>query len=131
MNGHTPPREIRNEVQLRLPESLRSHVDPSSLSFAPPGWTNELEQMHLRLAAIEPQYRLAEVKEKFGRLRVYLPGKPRMDAALNGVIEEYERRSAQVCQECGAPGCSRAEPGRRIATLCDSCHGVVETDANS
>jgi hypothetical protein len=127
MSGHTPRREIRHKASLRLPNGLSVHVDPSSASFAPPGWRAVLEEMHLRLTALDRAYRLAQVKEKFGVLRVYLAGQghdPTTRSALVGVIAEYEERSSQVCQQCGAPGQSTVDPRGAIATLCDRCENA-------
>lgn len=60
--------------------------------------------------------RAAQVKEKFGLLRMYLE---------NGTDEMYklihiaEEDTGKICEECGKPGKLRS--GYWIRTLCDNC----------
>jgi hypothetical protein len=66
----------------------------------------------------------AQVKQKLGGLRFYidavyhpLPKPPQLDA-LYRFIDEIDKKSMEVCEDCGAPG-KRA--GRYwLSTLCDT-----------
>ena len=69
---------------------------------------------------------MVQVKEKFGRLRVYVDHEDAMARALIGFAESM---SAVTCENCGAPGQTRRGPW--IKTKCDACadsdaygHGV-------
>lgn len=61
----------RSDAAWDLPEALAAHVDPAYRSFAGQGWRSILERLHDRLLAIDPDYRLHQVKEKMGILRIY------------------------------------------------------------
>jgi hypothetical protein len=79
------------------------------------GWLPILEELHPKLLAADPGYRVAQVKEKFGGLRVYLStAEP---AAAHAAINAAEERALRTCEECGAPG--RLREGGWVKTLCD------------
>jgi hypothetical protein len=65
-----------------------------------------LERLELEITRQPPDqrdgFRIAQIKEKFGRLTVYLAGEatPEMRAA----IQEAEEASIVTCEVCGAPG---------------------------
>ena len=59
----------------------------------------------------------AQVKEKYGGLRVYMT---RGTDEIYDLIEEAEALSYKTCEVCGKPGEER--PGGWIHTLCDYCH---------
>jgi hypothetical protein len=110
-----------------LPKSLVDRVDRRFASFAGVGWWPLLEEMHARLEVIEPRYRLSQVKEKLGLLRVYVANSSyerglEVAADVKTVVTEYERRSAEICEQCGGAGqLVELPPGKRLATLCDRC----------
>lgn len=114
-----------------LPECLICRVDWRYRNFAGVGWWPLLEEMHQRLLAVDPGYRLDQVKEKFGLLRVYpnderYRDKPELETRLEAVINEFVARSGRVCEKCGRPGRLRNRPEeqrrlRWIFTLCDDC----------
>jgi hypothetical protein len=83
------------------------------------GWLPILEELHLQLLAVDPRYGVAQVKEKFGGLRVYL-ATPEPDAA-SLAIDAAEERALRTCENCGQPGAPRE--GSWIKTLCDE-HAV-------
>lgn len=61
--------------------------------------------------------RVAQIKEKFGTLRISVDdGTEDVYAA----IREAESIAARTCEECGAPGVLRR--GGWLKTLCDECH---------
>jgi hypothetical protein len=80
----------------------------------------ELEALRRRLPPEQAaRVKLAQVKEKFGGLRVYLEHRtPELYAAC----ERAEEESFRVCERCGAPG----DPvyGGWIRTLCPACAGA-------
>lgn len=59
---------------------------------------------------------ITQIKEKFGTLRFYVAGAP---AHIHDAIDAAERKSAETCEECGAPG--KRRQGGWIVTCCDAC----------
>jgi len=59
---------------------------------------------------------ITQIKEKFGGLRFYIGkgSKPIWD-----LIDEYEKKSYEICEDCGKPGKLRTEGRYWIRTLCD------------
>lgn len=70
----------------------------------PVGWDVILENLHNGLFALDPHYRVSQIKVKFGGLRVYLVKYPEFADKL---IRQAERKCAQVCEACGGPGVAR------------------------
>lgn len=91
-----------------------------------PGWRPLLDELHAELLARWPHHQIQQVKEKFGTLRFYgtpYPG-PSTEgwAEFNAIIRTYEKRSATICEQCGAPGTLRTDGWKK--THCDPCHLV-------
>ena len=117
-----------------LPEGLEAHVDPAYRSFAGPGWRPILEQLHDRLLAVDPNYRLHQVKEKLGILRIYAAeeayaARPVVGAQIEAAIAQAVSESAATCERCGRPGRLRSDLEWRrlrhyLLTLCDRCIAV-------
>lgn len=76
-----------------------------------------LPKIEAELAACPDPPTFAQIKEKFGTLRVYIDGG---DAVSEAVIAFAESMSAVTCEECGERG--EVRDGSWIRTLCDSCH---------
>jgi hypothetical protein len=87
------------------------------------GWRNIverlLERLELAIAACpadeRDRYRIVQIKEKFGRLTVYLAttGLPDMEDLLRNAADE----STVTCEVCGAPG----ELAERMAWWATRC----------
>jgi hypothetical protein len=58
----------------------------------------------------------AQVKEKFGSLRLYMNNET---PYISGAIAMAESMSGHICEVCGEPGQRRS--GGWIRTLCDDC----------
>lgn len=127
MSGH-------GEAAWELPETLAAHVDPAYRSFAGRGWRPILERLHDRLLAIDPNYRLDQVKEKIGILRIYAATedyaeRPQVLDRIEAAIADAVRESAVTCERCGRPGRLRSDTEwrrlrRYLLTLCDRCVAV-------
>jgi hypothetical protein len=89
-----------------------------------PGWHPLLDQLHAELSELVPDYKTAQVKEKFGKLRVYvdLPAAARetLGDAIWQVLGKYEDMSGHTCEDCGQPGEVRTSR-HWLRTLCDEC----------
>jgi ribosomal protein L37E len=84
------------------------------------GWYPIVSSLDERLAAIDPDYILHQVKEKFGTLRYYCTTRPGHWEAFKNLIGDAERTSAITCERCGEPGALHHSP-HRIKTLCATC----------
>ncbi|HVV49229.1 MAG TPA: hypothetical protein VHO06_06205 [Polyangia bacterium] len=88
------------------------------------GWRSVVERLLDQLEAeIEAQpldrrdaYRIVQIKEKLGRLTVYLASKP--TDAMWDAIEAASEQSTRVCEVCGEPG----ELAERPTFLSVRCH---------
>ena len=93
-----------------------------------PGWLPLIEVLDRQLRRFDPDYRIEQVKEKFGGLRYYIitsddcTNTDRMYA----VIDAIESLSFRICENCGRPG--EIRKGGWIRTLCDECEGGAMTD---
>lgn len=86
--------------------------------WCPDGWLGLVLDTDARLAAVNPDYRIVEVKEKLGMLRFSVA--PPVTEPLREVIQDAESTSVGICQNCGASGAGSVDGGF-IATLCDAC----------
>ena len=80
------------------------------------GWKTIINDTHRKLKYIDPNYKIAQIKEKFGGLRFYI------DAGSDEIyarISEAERLSYETCEVTGEPGKLRTDLGWH-ATLCDA-----------
>lgn len=112
-----------------------SRIDPHRASIAPilaridadrdpavwvdAGWDEVVLEADRRLAALDADYRVFQVKEKFGGLRFSCS----LDRHPEGyrVIADAELAAAQRCERCGRPGeIDRLTPYLR--TLCSDHH---------
>jgi hypothetical protein len=69
----------------------------------------------------EDDFRVVQIKEKFGELRFYYDG--RGSKEIDDLISEYEKKSTTVCEVCGEQGrvrdiYSNGKPRSWIRTLC-------------
>ncbi len=95
----------------------------TELDAMPDGWRSafgeqmceEIRRELLREGGLD-EYRVFQIKEKFGSLRWYDNSH---SETLRRIVSKYEDRSTHTCIRCGNPA-SRSTSGR-IAPLCDSC----------
>jgi len=88
-----------------------------------PGWDDLLAELDARITALDPDYAVQQVKEKFGTLRYYVSvhsGDEEIRRSIRALINDAEQRSARTCENCGSPGSIRTRRGW-FRTLCDRC----------
>lgn len=87
-----------------------------------PGWIPLIYLTEAVLDKLIPGYKFAQVKEKFGTLRVYLDYPEQVDSEDVGLAIRFigivEGVSATICEECGQPG-ARDTTYSWIRTLCE------------
>ena len=84
-----------------------------------PGWWAILDQFVPQILAVAPDAEI-EVKEKFGRLRVWAGSETVDQTAFYEIMDAAETASAKTCECCGEPGQLRTKR-RWMQTLCDRC----------
>lgn len=92
-----------------------------------PGWYEIILDCDRKLREIKPDYKVVQVKEKFGTLRYYIDAYPTDEAEYKRfaeVIREAESKTEITCELCGQEGTLRS--GGWIRTLCDSCEAARE-----
>lgn len=91
------------------------------------GWWATIERTHYKLFALDPNYRIDQIKEKYGGLRYYFTPSKGYDndtyTAMEEIVSDAETECAELCEFCGSPGRIRGgESGFswwKIA--CDEC----------
>lgn len=94
-------------------------------AYVCPGWMVLIQDMLREIDVLHygigwhPEF--TDIKEKFGRLRVY--GNDISDET-QAIIDRYAALSAETCMTCGKPGIMR-EKGRWLYVACDEHEGRV------
>jgi hypothetical protein len=84
------------------------------------GWYGLLLALDARLRSIDEHYRLYQVKEKFGALRVYLSASDEnKQVELDQVALRFSVASMFICEKCGSPGRLRKDSRGWYFTACD------------
>lgn len=86
------------------------------------GWLKPVLECHEKLKALNPNYEIHQIKEKFGELRYYI-GYNTDDIltheAMKEAISEAEQKCWQMCEVCGEPGRVAVVNKRYITTVCE------------
>lgn len=86
--------------------------------WLPDGWISLVAELDAKLAEINPDYTVDQVKEKFGGLRFYFESDVEHDR-MRAIVAEAEEQSFGLCQRCGKPGKLASRPAW-YSTLCDA-----------
>lgn len=69
------------------------------------GWMNLIADCHEELYSLDPKYKIAQIKEKFGGLRFYCSTTNLSNAEkFRNVVNKYENLSLKVCEMSGQDG---------------------------
>lgn len=85
------------------------------------GWRPIIEDLHAAIMRIAPEYKVHQIKEKFGGLRYYvgvLP--PEVSEQVYSLIRIAENKSEKTCERCGNYGKNQNAGGWWL-TICDPC----------
>lgn len=93
---------------------------------APKGWMNIILKADEMLSFIDPEYKIDQIKEKFGGLRYYFSTtKSGVEREIMYIITRFAQgRSFDICMDCGKYGELRHKP--YVVTLCDACNEEQE-----
>ena len=86
------------------------------------GWKPILEQFCKDAKQLGLEFKFAQVKEKFGGLRIYTDAvKTEFFDSLNALVDRAEKQAQVTCENCGAiPAEIRA--GGWLKCLCEGCN---------
>ena len=108
-----------NELQLQI-EALKEKIVteyPKSIDVDE-GWYQLVIDCDKELTAIDPYYRIFQIKEKFGGLRYYFhPSQSDTSKAMSEVVSKYEAIAARTCEATGGSGVLMESVGGRRKTL--------------
>lgn len=69
------------------------------------GWWPLVAELDSKLADIDPDYTIYQIKEKFGGLRYYFaPSFPNRSSEMTAIVMEYEQKCGQLCEVTGKEG---------------------------
>ena len=112
---------IQSETGLTVEELERRYAANLThcFDFSPShGWLPLVAELLERVTALHPDIEIAQIKSKYASLRFYVN---ETSDPVHELIDEYEKRSERVCEDCGAPGYPRYPRGRWVVTCCDAC----------
>ena len=95
-----------NDLQLKI-EALKEKIVPgySKSIDVDEGWYQIVIDCDADLTAIDPDYQIFQVKQKFGSLRFYFYTKKlEKSQEMFELIKDYEVKSLQTCEATGKPG---------------------------
>ncbi len=100
------------------------------------GWFEIIDRLSAKLVE-DPYLVVGQLKEKMGRLRVYLhsaegtpPPDPALDARLDVAMEAAEEESKRTCELCGQPGVS-LNPQNWVGVRCPFCAALDDLEATA
>lgn len=69
------------------------------------GWLKLIAECHSELFSLDPNFKIQQIKEKFGTLRFYAsPSKQEYFEDFRQIIDKYEQLSARTCEMTGMKG---------------------------
>lgn len=94
-----------------------------------PGWVPIVEELHAAILEIDPDYRVDQVKEKFGGLRFYYSTDSDRGDEIEALVKAAEMQAAATCEVCGAeaPDGPNTWGQGWLNTLCPT-HGKVREE---
>ena len=111
-----------DELQLEV-KALKNKISPSYGQYVnvDKGWHQIIVDCDKELTAIDPNYQILQIKEKFGRLRYYMSPSndttPQQRDAMYEVVSKYENIAARTCEVTGLPGVLMKSIGGWLKTL--------------
>ncbi|QKT12162.1 hypothetical protein [Rhodococcus sp. W8901] len=105
-------------ILLRIPDGWGRWIRASK------GWYPIIVRLDEDLAALDPDYQVHQVKEKFGGLKYYFrTEQDELRKAMCALVDAAEAAAELVCEECGdaGSGVRMRTDHYRQQNLCDRC----------
>ena len=111
-----------NELQLQV-EALKNKFLPNYYKSVDvdEGWYQIVVDCDNLLTEIDPNYQIAQIKQKFGGLRYYFQpsdvNNGELYVKMNAVVLAYEKIASITCEATGKPGVIMKSKGAWVKTL--------------
>lgn len=110
-------KEIEEKLLARIPKGYGRYISCNE------GWYKILEDLDNKLSYLDPDYRIVQVKEKFGTLRFYF------DTDIHGLtrsimfdcVRAAEFASSYTCEYCGNSQGRLQDDNYWVKTACHPC----------
>jgi hypothetical protein len=82
-------------------DKIKEHFGPWSVGHSPEigdGWIDLVYDVHCQIVKIKPDYKIAQIKQKFKGLRYYIE---ESNYQIDAIIAKAENASYEVCEVCG------------------------------
>ena len=101
---------------IKFPEEMQKRIDKGCCgAWIGQGWMPIAIELDEKLAEVNPDYTIEQIKQKFGGLRYYVAN---IDYyKINDLIEAAYHKAEVTCEMCGEPGKLVNHGGMR--TLCE------------
>jgi len=95
------------------------------------GWLPILEEFFEKAIIFEGWFKVVQVKEKFGSLRIYVDTEENFDKnyydLLYSLIYEAEFKASRTCFDCGGQSPTKANtPYRSFYPVCGACYEKIQ-----
>jgi hypothetical protein len=120
-------KELEKKLVEKYPDALSEYGgDPRYTCMAwgfecGDGWFKILEELCEKVGSV-PGFKFAQIKEKFGTLRIYYDG-PENESdhqIVSQAVDEAERKSSITCETCGEKAKLENQSGW-LVTECKTC----------
>lgn len=105
---------MENKYEFLKPYLLNN--DPGWRIDCGPGWKDIVSDCHTELLAIDPDYKILQIKEKFNGLRYYFTSESDRHREMLAVTQKYETLSFSIDEQTGAQVAAK-DPDSEIARL--------------
>lgn len=92
------------------------------------GWRPLVRGLDANLRELDPDYRIGQIKEKFGGLRYYVDEFKGDADEGDRLVRAAEELSFKICEDCGAPGITKAWNRFWVRTLCPLCVKLMQEE---
>lgn len=116
----TPPTPKRNKM------GNKEWVEGQTEAY--PGWASIIRYIDKQLSDIDPDYKVLQIKEKFGGLRYYYVTDHQNYKEMQKIVTDAENESFRTCDNCGTKENVETKPNDRgwVRTLCGECRNKEE-----
>ncbi len=118
------PRRHRENYD-ELEQKYKSILATSYGFETPQGWLPLLEEFLEKAINFEGWFKIVQIKEKFGGLRIYIDTEDdipnEIRTMIEGLISEAEFKANRSCHDCGCSIDRDSAKKYKFYVLCDSC----------